>query len=266
MIKKRYFITLSYRGSRYHGWQIQPNAVSVQATLEGAIATILRQNIALTGCGRTDTGVHAGYYVAHFDAEGDLPIRFLNGLNSLLPEDIAVYSIQAVSPEAHARFDAYERSYAYHLSFRKDPFLTDTAWFYPQFSRLNLGNMEKTASLLPQYASFFPFCKSDSGVEAYHCDLKNATWECLPDNRGLVFHITANRFLRGMVRLIVGACVQTGIGQLSVADVQQALDMQTALPKNLSVPPHGLFLTRVLYPPTIFLDQQHTHDFLFQTH
>jgi tRNA pseudouridine38-40 synthase len=258
MTKNRYFITLSYRGSRYHGWQIQPNAVSVQATLERAISIILGQNIDLTGCGRTDTGVHAGYYVAHFDAEGTLPVRFLNGLNSLLPEDIAVYNIQAVGAEAHARYDAFERSYAYHLSFRKDPFLTETAWFYPQFGRLDLAIMEETAALLPQYQSFFPFCKSDSGLEAYHCTLKKATWELVPDARGLIFHITANRFLRGMVRLIVGACVQTGIGQLSVAEVQQALENQTTLPKRMSVPPHGLFLTHVKYPPTIFLDQPPT--------
>jgi tRNA pseudouridine38-40 synthase len=248
MTTKRYFITLSYRGTRYHGWQIQPNAPSVQATLETAISTILRQKIDITGCGRTDTGVHASYYVAHFDASGDLPPTFLNGLNSLLPEDIAVYAIQMVADNAHARYDAYERSYKYHLSFRKDPFSTETAWFYPQFSKLDLNKMDETAALLPQYKTFFPFCKTDSGLEAYHCDVKNAYWERLPEAQGLVFHITANRFLRGMVRLIVGACVQTGAGQLTVQEIQETLEKQQHLRKSLSVPPQGLFLTSVKYP------------------
>ena len=252
MTKNRYFIVISYRGTRYCGWQSQPNAPSVQSVMEAAISTVLRQKVDITGCGRTDTGVHASYYVAHFDAEGSLPPRFLNSLNSLLPTDVAVSDIRAVGAEAHARYDAYERSYAYHISFRKDPFSQETAWFYPQFERLNLSKMAETAGLLPMYQSFFPFCKTDSGVEAYHCDLKHATWEILPDNNGLVFHITANRFLRGMVRLIVGACIQTGAGQLSVAAVQEALDKQQHLPKSLSVPPQGLFLTDVKYPHTIF--------------
>lgn len=247
MTEQRYFLTLSYRGTRYSGWQIQPNALSVQETLESAVSTILRQKIDITGCGRTDTGVHARYYIAHFDAIGELPPTFLNGLNSLLPEDIAVYDIQPVASTAHARYDAYARSYAYHITFRKDPFLTETAWFYPQFKRLDLDKMVEIANLLPQYESFFPFCKTNSGLDAYHCTLKTASWETLPESQGLIFHITANRFLRGMVRLIVGACVQTGIGQLDVSDVKNALDKQVHLPKSLSAPPQGLFLTQVLY-------------------
>lgn len=252
MTKTRYFLTLSYRGTRYSGWQSQPNAPSVQATLESAMTTILRQPIEITGCGRTDAGVHARYYVAHFDAEGALPPNFLNGLNSLLPDDIAVYTLQPVGAEAHARYDAFERSYEYHLSFRKDPFLTETAWFYHQFGRLDQGKMQATAQLLPQFESFFPFCKTDSGLDAYHCFMKNAHWEPLPDGSGLIFHITANRFLRGMVRLIVGACVQVGTGQLLLADVQEALEKQQPLRKSLSVPAHGLFLTAVQYPVSIF--------------
>ncbi len=247
MTAQRYFLTLSYRGTRYNGWQIQPNASSVQETLETALSTILRQKIEVTGCGRTDTGVHARYYVAHFDAVGELPPTFLNGLNSLLPEDIAVFDINPVAHTAHARFDAIERSYAYHISFRKDPFLTETAWFYPQFKQLDLDKMAEIANLLPQYDAFFPFCKTNSGLDNYHCTLKTAHWEILPNARGLVFHITANRFLRGMVRLIVGACVQAGTGQLSVADIKDALDQQSRLPKSLSAPPQGLFLTSVKY-------------------
>ncbi len=244
----RYFITLAYRGTRFNGWQIQPDDPSVQETLERACSTILRQPIGITGCGRTDTGVHARYYVAHFDATGDLPDRFLLGLNSILPDDIVVYEVEAVSPEAHARFDAYERSYIYYLALRKNPFETETTWFYPQSSRLDLDKMQEVASLLPQYGSFFPFCKTHSGVDSYDCQLKSAHWELRSADHLLLFHITSNRFLRGMVRLIVGACIQAGIGQINVEDVRTALDEQKSLRKSLSVPPQGLFLTDVKYP------------------
>lgn len=244
----RYFLRLSYRGTHYAGWQIQPNANTVQATLESALSTILRQKIDITGCGRTDTGVHARYYVAHFDFESALPPTFLNGLNSLLPEDIAIHEVLPVSPEAHARFDAFERSYQYFITLRKDPFSTETAWFYPQYALLDFEKMQTIAALLPQYKAFFPFCKSDSGLEHFNCDLKKAVWVQHPDTHQWVFHITANRFLRGMVRLIVGACVQAGRGQISVAAVQEALEQQTTLKKSLSAPAQGLFLTDVKYP------------------
>lgn len=249
----RYFLTLAYHGARYSGWQIQPNAPSVQETLAQGIGTILQQQVEVTGCGRTDAGVHARYYVAHFDAENAIPATFLKGLNSILPDDIAIYAVQAVAPQAHARYDAFERSYEYYLSFRKDPFLTQTAWFYPQFRQLNLELMDELAALLTQYDVFLPFCKTDSGVESYTCDMKSARWERLPGETGLVFHISANRFLRGMVRLIVGASVQVGKGQLTVKEVRDSLEKQIPLPKSLSAPPEGLFLTDVRYPNTIFI-------------
>ena len=247
MTKQRYFLSLSYRGTRYSGWQIQPNDPSVQETLETAISTILRETVGITGCGRTDAGVHARYYVAHFDTEAEVPDNLLNRLNSLLPEDIAVFDIQLMPPEAHARFDAYERSYSYHITFRKDPFLTETAWFYPQFQKLNIDKMDDIANMLPYYPAFFPFCKTNSGLEHYNCTLIRATWKRLPDEQGLMFHITANRFLRGMVRLIVGASIQTAIGQLTIPAIQEALEKQQPLPKSLSAPPQGLFLTDVKY-------------------
>ncbi len=244
----RYFLTLSYRGTHYAGWQVQPNAPSVQATLEAALSTILREKTDITGCGRTDSGVHARFYVAHFDALLPLPSRFLNGLNSLLPNDVAVHDIRPVQPEAHARFDAYERSYRYHFSLRKDPFSIETAWHYPLYGRLDFGKMQEVAALLPHYSAFLPFCKTDSGLEHYTCVLKAAFWEQRPEEHQWVFQITANRFLRGMVRLIVGACVQVGRGQLQISDVQKALDEQKPLKKSLSAPPQGLFLTDVKYP------------------
>ena len=244
----RYFITLAYHGALFNGWQIQPNAPSVQETLERACSTILQQPIGITGCGRTDTGVHARYYVAHFDAEGALPDRFLMALNSLLPSGIGVYSVRAMHPEAHARYDAYERSYMYCIALRKNPFGTESSWYYPQNKLLDLEKMQEVADLLPLYDEFFPFCKTHSGVDSYTCQLKSARWSHLPDEHLLLFHITANRFLRGMVRLIVGACVQVSIGQITIQEVQAALDGQTSLKKSLSVPPQGLFLTDVKYP------------------
>jgi tRNA pseudouridine38-40 synthase len=242
----RYFLTLAYQGAHYAGWQRQPNAGTVQETLETALSTILQQPVEVTGCGRTDAGVHARYYVAHMDVEERLPARFLIGLNSLLPDDIAVYSSQPMPAEAHARYDAFERSYEYHIALRKDPFSIKTAWLYPQGKRLDLTRLQEVAALLMQYEAFSPFCKTHSGVEHYACSNLKARWE-MGDER-LIFYISANRFLRGMVRLIVGACVQVGRGKLQLEDIRKAMDQQTALPKNLSVPAEGLALVDVKYP------------------
>lgn len=244
----RYFLTLSYKGTHFAGWQVQPNAASVQATLEAALETILREKTPVTGCGRTDAGVHAQYFVAHFDAKNDLPTSLLNSLNSLLPDDIAIQHIRVVADEAHARFDAFERGYEYHISTRKDPFSTQTAWHYPMHAHLDFDKMQEMAAILPLFSEFFPFCKTNSGVEHYRCTLLQAHWEKEPEQARWVFHIRANRFLRGMVRLIVGASIQVGRGQLEISQIEEALQKQIALPKSLSVPPHGLFLTDVKYP------------------
>lgn len=242
----RYFLKLAYLGTRYCGWQKQPNGVSVQETLETALALILREPITLTGCGRTDAGVHAHCFFAHFDAENPLPERFLQGVNSLLPPDVAVYSHLAMPPEAHARYDAVQRSYIYTITAHKDPFRTQTAWFYPHVHRLNLKKMTDMAEMLPRYTDFSAFCKSDSGLERFECLLREARWE--QDDHLFRFHISANRFLRGMVRLIVGAAIQTGLGRLSVGDIQNALEQHKPPPRPLSAPPEGLSLTDVRYP------------------
>ncbi len=244
----RYFLTLAYCGTRYCGWQVQPNGPSVQATLKKALQTILTQPIEITGCGRTDAGVHARYYVVHFDAEGALPPSLLHRLISLLPDDVAVYSIQAMPAGSHARYDAFERSYEYHISLRKDPFTTETAWFFPQSDRLNLEKMQAVADLFANYSAFFPFCKTHSGVEKYNCQLYRATWIHDTEQQQLVFHISANRFLRGMVRLMVGACLRVGLGKLDISDVKTALDNQQPLQNSLSVPPQGLYLVDIKYP------------------
>lgn len=244
----RFFLTLAYKGTAYAGWQRQPNAVSVQSRLEEALSTLLRHPVELTGCGRTDAGVHARYYVAHFDTADALPASFVRAVNSLLPPDIAVFSAGQVPDAAHARYDAFERSYEYHISLRKDPFATELAWFYPQHTKLDLAPMQEVAGMLPMFEAFAPFCKSDSGLEHFRCELKSAAWELAPERHRLVFHITANRFLRGMVRLIVGACIQAGRGKLHPEEIRVALQQQQPLSLSLSVPPQGLFLTSVVYP------------------
>lgn len=241
----RYFMHLAYNGAAYNGWQIQPNAPSVQATLQDALTTILGAAIEITGCGRTDTGVHARDYVAHFDHEGDLPSRLVQRLNRFLPRDISIYRIAAVSAEAHARFGAYHRAYEYHIVLDKNPFESDTAWHYHRARDLDIDAMQAAAALLLAYKEFAPFCKTGHQAHTLICHLTRAEWEVRPDR--LVFHIAANRFLRGMVRLIVGMCIQVGIGKLSLDEVRQALDTQTLLPQSYSVPPNGLFLCDIRY-------------------
>jgi len=244
----RYFAEICYRGTRYVGWQKQPGTEpSVQGVIEDAMSTILAGPIEVTGCGRTDTGVHAKQYFLHFDFEGEFPEGFLNRLNRFLPPDIAFRRIFPVGPNAHARFDAYERSYEYHLTLSKDPFSTGLAYFFPFRDRLDFGKMQEAAGLLLQYDTFFPFCKSNTDDTSMKCDLKRAEWVRDPENDRLVFHITSNRFLRGMVRLVVGMCLNVGMGQVSLDEVKEALDTQTRLAKSWSVPGEGLYLTGVKY-------------------
>lgn len=243
----RYFSELAYRGTNYNGWQRQPNAPSVQQAIEEAMATILGAAIEVVGCGRTDTGVHASQYFMHFDWEGSLPKEFLRRLNKLLPADVAIRSIYEVAPDAHARFDAVRRSYEYHIVLDKNPFGEDTTWHFPFFDKLDLENVQSAAALLLQYKEFQPFCKSNTDVHTMECTLFRSEWVFDEKARRLVFHISANRFLRGMVRLIVGMCLNVGLGKVSIDEVRQALEQQSLLKKSWSVPPNGLFLTEVLY-------------------
>ncbi len=243
----RYFSELAYKGTKYNGWQRQPNAPSVQQAIEEALATILGTAIEVTGCGRTDTGVHASQYFLHFDFEGDFPKEFLRRFNKLLPPDVAIRSVFEVAPDAHARFDAVRRSYEYHIVLDKNPFLTDTAWHFPFFEKLNIEKTQAAAALLLHYQVFQPFCKSNTNVKTMECDLYRSEWVLDEAARRMVFHISANRFLRGMVRLIVGMSLNVGLGKVELDEVREALDGQVLLKKSWSVPPDGLFLTEVRY-------------------
>ena len=244
----RYFAELAYKGTNYHGWQRQPNAVSLQEKVEDAFSTILNQKIEVVGCGRTDTGVHASQYYLLFDLEISMPQGFINRMNLFLPKDIALRRVFEVPETLHARFYATRRSYEYHIVFEKTPFEIETAWYYYLAKRMDLAALNKTATLLLNYKTFYPFCKSNHDAQTLECHLQRCEW-VLDEKQGrLIFHISANRFLRGMVRLIVGACMNVALGKLSIDKVKEAMEEQTILEKSWSVPPDGLFLTEVKYP------------------
>jgi tRNA pseudouridine38-40 synthase len=242
----RWRITLSYLGTSYAGWQRQPGDLTVQQVLEEAFSTILRQTIEVVGCGRTDTGVHAREYVAHTDViDVDPSDKIVYQLNAILPSDIAIHSIAIADPAFHARFDAIKRQYTYYLHFKKDPFLNGLSWYFHQQAVLDWGKMHEAAALLLQYNQFKPFCKSGSDADHYTCQLIESVWTV--SEHKAQYTIAANRFLRGMVRLIVGACLNTGLGKISIEEIKECLEKQTPLPHAWSVPAEGLYLEKVDY-------------------
>lgn len=243
----RYFIELSYNGTRYHGYQRQPNATSIQSVLEEALATLLRQATPIVGCGRTDAGVHALQYYIHFDTPKALPDSFLYQLNSLIGNDIVCYQILSVSDTAHARFDATSRSYQYCIDLERNPFHQETA-FYCRYGRtLDLEKMQAAAALLLNYKDFTTFCKSKTDTKTNLCDLRRSEWVLSADKKQLTYYVTANRFLRGMIRLIVGMCLNVGRGKIDLATVQAALEAKTPMRQALSAPPQGLYLMDIKY-------------------
>lgn len=244
----RYFIQLSYFGKNYHGWQVQPNAISVQEELNKALSTILRTDIHVVGAGRTDTGVHARVMWAHFDSEVEFDDHFLYRLNGFLPPDIAVQQIIPVDAQAHARFDALQRGYEYHISTRKDPFNRDQAWLITQ--PLDLNSMQEAAQLLFEFEDFSAFSKSHTQTKTNNCRIDEAYWE--RSSNGLVFYIRADRFLRNMVRAIVGTLVQVGRAKISVDEVREIIASKDRRRAGESAPAEGLYLTEVKYPKEIF--------------
>ena len=243
----RYFTEISYRGTDFHGWQMQPNAVSLQSTIQDAMSLILREQISITGCGRTDAGVHARQYYFHFDYEKPLPENFRFSLNNVLPRSISVSRLIEVKPDAHARFDAVYRSYEYYIHFQKDPFLDGLSTYWPKAKNFDLELLQETADILVQYSEFYPFSKSNTDVKTMHCVLKRVRWRKEPKTGQLVFYIASDRFLRGMVRLIVGMCFNVAEGKITQKQVHDALEQQTRLNRSFSAPPTGLYLHEVWY-------------------
>ena len=245
----RYFIELAYNGKAYHGWQYQPNAISVQETLEKTLFTALQVETPVVGAGRTDAGVHASQYFAHFDAEKvKNKEKFIYKLNSLLPDDIAVYDLIEVNDEAHARFYATARSYEYYVVQRKDPFSFETAHYVK--NELDVEKMNLAASILLGHRDFKCFSKSKTDVHTYNCKITSAQW--VRENDVLVFKITADRFLRNMVRAIVGTLLEIGLDKIPVSRLHQILESRDRQEAGTSVPAKALFLSKIEYPTTIF--------------
>ncbi len=247
MSTTRYFIELAYKGTEFSGWQRQDNAVSVQSTIEEALSTILNKPTQITGCGRTDAGVHASQYFMHFDCVGDLPKDFLSRLNKFLGKSIAINRVFPVADDAHTRFDATHRSYTYYMNYQKNAFNHQLSWYYYSGRHLSVDKLNACAALLMKYDAFAPFCKTGSQVKTMNCVLTRSEWIAYPETNQLVYHVTSNRFLRGMVRLIVGTCVLVAEGKLNVESVDASLKAQTSLEKSWSAPADGLYLSEVGY-------------------
>ncbi len=241
---QRYFLQLSYKGTNYHGWQVQPNAISVQGVLEKALSVILREKIAVVGAGRTDTGVHASFYVLHFDAENKIAPNFVFKLNSFLPHDIAVQRLWEVKNDAHARFDALSRTYMYFISTVKDPFRTGTSYKYTK--RLDVPKMNEAAVTLFDYEDFTSFSRLHTDVKTNNCKIMYAKWE--QEGSQLVFTIKADRFLRNMVRAIVGTLLDVGKGKLSADGFRKIIEAKNRGGAGASAPAEGLFLAGIEYP------------------
>ncbi len=240
----RYFIELSYKGTNYHGWQIQPDASSVQEEITKALATILQEKILLVGAGRTDAGVHASQMFAHVDTVKKLSNNYVHKLNAILPNDIVIKSIKEVSDETHARFDAVSRTYEYRILLGRDPFLLETTWQLHQ-KNLQIEKMNEAANLLFKYEDFESFSKVKTDVNTFNCTIMKAVWTL--EDKHLIFHIKANRFLRNMVRAIVGTLLEVGLGKKTVEDFRKIIESKKRSEAGLSVPAKGLFLTEVCY-------------------
>lgn len=240
----RYFIELSYHGKNYHGWQIQPDAISVQQKVNTALSIMLQKEINVVGAGRTDTGVHASQMFAHFDLEKQVVDNAVFKLNSILPKDIVVYQVFLVEDEKHARFDALSRSYEYKISLGRNPFLVDFSWQI-HTQRFDIDAMNEAAKLLLEYKDFESFSKVKTDVYTFICDITEAVWT--QKENELIFHISANRFLRNMVRAIVGTLLEVGSGKISIEDFRQIIESKNRSKAGLSVPAKGLFLTAIKY-------------------
>lgn len=248
----RYFIYLSYDGTNYHGWQIQPNGLSVQEVLMKALSTFLRKPVEVVGAGRTDAGVHARLMVAHFDFDTELDNNtVVDKLNRLLPPDVAVYRVRRVKPEAHARFDATYRTYKYYITTRKDPFSRAFAWRV--FQPLDFEKMNEAARVLFDYIDFTSFSKLHTDVKTNNCKMMEAHWDRI-DDCNWVFTIRADRFLRNMVRAVVGTLVEVGKGKLTVEGFRKVIEEKNRCSAGTSVPGNALFLVDVGYPEALFLD------------
>ncbi|MEI8204695.1 MAG: tRNA pseudouridine(38-40) synthase TruA [Bacteroidota bacterium] len=249
----RYFIKLLFNGTFYHGWQIQPNANTVQQDIECALKILLKRDILITGAGRTDTGVHAKEFYAHFDFETEFTVTEINKLiyqlNSIISSDIAILSIIPVRKDAHARFDAIARTYSYYIHNRKDPFLNNFSFLIPHV--LNQEAMQAACRLLYEYSDFSCFSKSHTQVKTNNCNITFAEWRI--QGHQIIFTIRADRFLRNMVRAIVGSMLEIGNNKMDFEGFRKVIESKNRSEAGYSVPACGLFLEKIEYPGDVFL-------------
>lgn len=248
----RYFLELSYNGKAYFGWQNQPDAISVQEVIEKALTTILKEKISIVGAGRTDTGVHALQMFAHFDATKTLNLSDLKyKLNSFLPNDIAIHDLFKVTENAHARFDAQSREYLYRISLDKNVFTFYNTYYIKTI--LDVDKMRESLNILFEYKDFQCFSKSNTDVKTYNCNIMKAEWKF--KNNELHFIIKADRFLRNMVRAIVGTMINIGLGKIEVGDLHQIIQSKNRSEAGFSVPAHALYLINIEYPEYIKINE-----------
>jgi tRNA pseudouridine38-40 synthase len=240
----RYFIEFAYKGTNYHGWQFQPNAITVQETLRKAMSTIFNCNIELTAAGRTDAGVHAKQMFAHFDYDSSIDNEIsIHKLNSFLPKDIAILNIYKVHQDAHARFDAKKRTYKYYIHTKKNAFESDDSWLFQ--NKLNIEVMNKACEILLIHTDFECFSKVNTDVTTFNCKIEKANW--IQKDNILIFTITADRFLRNMVRAIVGTMINIGLEKVSLDEFTKIIESKDRSQAGFSVPAQGLYLTKVEY-------------------
>lgn len=252
MEKQRYFIELAYDGTAYHGWQRQPQSISVQEVLEEGLSKMLRTKIYVTGAGRTDTGVNASQMFAHFDFADPIDaVQLTYRLNRWFPKDISVFEIRPVIEKAHARFHATHRSYEYRFHLRPDPFKNRST--YILYRHPDITRMQEAAAILLQYSDFECFSRTNTDVKTYLCNISEARFEL--KGYDLIFHITANRFLRNMVRAVVGTLLDIGYGKLEIEDMHRIIASKDRGEAGASAPAQGLYLTRVIYPNEIWKNE-----------
>lgn len=247
----RYFIDLSYKGAPFHGWQKQPNARTVQAVVENNMEKVFRREIGIVGAGRTDTGVHAEQFIGHFDTQVEFDTgQIIYKLNAMLPPEIAVNAVYRVRDKAHARFDALSREYKYVITTRKDPFLKDFSYLIKR--GIDIDSMNKGCEIIKKHRNFQCFSKVKTDVKTYNCIIEEAYWQ--EDNTQIIFHIKADRFLRNMVRAIVGTLLEIGLHQRKLEDLEKLIASKNRNQAGKSMAAKALFLCKIDYPQTIIMD------------
>lgn len=244
----RYFLELAYKGTGYSGFQVQHNAVTIQSEVEKAISILHKEKVLLTGSSRTDSGVHALQNYFHFDFEGELNKQFVYKMNAILPPSIVIKNLMCVKPEAHCRFDAINREYGYHIYRFKNPFINDISYYYP--FKLSFDHLNQAASIIKEYSDFTSFSKRNTQVKSFLCNIETSEW--VIENDQLIYKVTANRFLRGMVRALTATMLKVGRQKMGLEEFRSVIEVKDCTMASFAVPAHGLFLSRVNFPDEYF--------------